>query len=224
MRGLLLSKEIYNRLNAIKPMHKHHVIPRSRGGKNGKIVEIPPLEHALLHAQDYLEGGPHFDFRHEAWPLLPAELKEKVMEKHREECRQRWIENNPVHQQNKEEFSARMSKIARQRVADGTCPILPQNRYWDQSALAKTTRANMTADAVFAMVRKQTVNRRINAGWTNERLNFILCQLPCSSGKVFKLCHETFGWPSSRGATQNIIRALETEGLENIFNLDLVLA
>jgi len=62
--------------------HKHHIVPRSRGGPDSKenIVSLSPYDHALHHALDFLEGGPHFDFRHEAWPFLPEELKTKVKE------------------------------------------------------------------------------------------------------------------------------------------------
>jgi hypothetical protein len=60
--------------------HKHHVIPISRGGSNEQdnIVFLSPYDHALHHALDFLEGGPEFDFRHEAWPLLPKELQDRV--------------------------------------------------------------------------------------------------------------------------------------------------
>jgi len=62
--------------------HKHHVVPRSRKGTNEKdnIVLLSPYDHALHHALDFLEGGPEFDFRHEAWPLLPEYLQKKVRE------------------------------------------------------------------------------------------------------------------------------------------------
>jgi hypothetical protein len=112
-------------------------------------------------------------------------------------------------------------KNARKQILAGTLKLLPQNRTWDQSALAKETRANMNPEAVRSMVRKQTVNRRINAGWTKEKMLFILEHLPKSSGKLLKLCQEKYSWPSSKGAMQNIVRVLETEGLENVFNYNL---
>jgi hypothetical protein len=61
-------------------MHKHHVVPRSRGGTEDSenLVIVSSYDHALIHALDFLEGGPRFDFRHEAWPLLPDELREAL--------------------------------------------------------------------------------------------------------------------------------------------------
>lgn len=61
-------------------MHKHHVIPKSRGGTDDSenLIIVSPYDHALIHALDFLEGGPRFDFRHEAWPLLPNELREAL--------------------------------------------------------------------------------------------------------------------------------------------------
>lgn len=61
-------------------MHKHHIIPRSRGGGDEaeNITLLSPYEHALHHAYDFLEGGPWFDCRHEAWPILPEELRAKI--------------------------------------------------------------------------------------------------------------------------------------------------
>jgi hypothetical protein len=61
-------------------MHKHHITPRSRGGSDeeSNIVLLSAYDHAYHHALDFLEGGPWFDYRHEAWPLLPEELREKI--------------------------------------------------------------------------------------------------------------------------------------------------
>jgi hypothetical protein len=60
--------------------HKHHIVYRSQGGSDeiSNLSILSPYDHALLHALDFLEGGPSFDFRHEAWPLLPEEIKVKV--------------------------------------------------------------------------------------------------------------------------------------------------
>lgn len=62
--------------------HKHHSIPRSRGGADAEwnLVEVDPYAHAYDHALDFVlfENSPRFDFRHEAWPLLPDKLKEAV--------------------------------------------------------------------------------------------------------------------------------------------------
>jgi hypothetical protein len=62
--------------------HKHHSIPKSRGGtdEDWNLVELDPYTHAYEHALDFVlfEHSPRFDFRHEAWPLLPESLKEAV--------------------------------------------------------------------------------------------------------------------------------------------------
>ena len=61
-------------------MHKHHIIPKSRGGGDNSenIILLSPYDHALHHAYDFLKGGPWFDCRHSAWPLLPDALREEV--------------------------------------------------------------------------------------------------------------------------------------------------
>jgi hypothetical protein len=63
--------------------HKHHSIPKSRGGtdEDWNLVELDPYTHAYEHALDFVlfEHSPRFDFRHEAWPLLPEDLKKVVL-------------------------------------------------------------------------------------------------------------------------------------------------
>ena len=63
-------------------IHKHHSIPRSRGGTDEcwNLVEVDPYTHAYEHALDFVlfEHSPRFDFRHEAWPLLPEDLQDAV--------------------------------------------------------------------------------------------------------------------------------------------------
>jgi len=64
-------------------IHRHHSVPRSRGGadEDWNFVDIDPYTHAYEHALDFVlfEHSPRFDFRHEAWPLLPEDLKEAVL-------------------------------------------------------------------------------------------------------------------------------------------------
>ena len=79
--------------------HVHHSIPKSRGGTDEEwnLVELDPYTHAYEHALDFVLFGhaPHFDFRHQAWPLLPADLQEAVLSRHSE-----WhSENNPMYKQ-----------------------------------------------------------------------------------------------------------------------------
>ena len=63
-------------------MHRHHKIAKSRGGTNEdwNLVELDPYEHAYEHALDFalFEHSPMFDCRHDAWPLLPEDLREAV--------------------------------------------------------------------------------------------------------------------------------------------------
>ncbi len=68
--------------------HTHHTIPRSRGGtdESWNLVELDPYTHAYEHALDFVlfDHAPRFDFRHEAWALLPEDLKEAVKKRHAE--------------------------------------------------------------------------------------------------------------------------------------------
>ena len=67
-------------------MHKHHIIPKSRGGtdEDWNILEIDEISHAYEHALDFVlfDHSPRFDFRHVGWPFLPNELQNLVKEKH----------------------------------------------------------------------------------------------------------------------------------------------
>ncbi len=60
-------------------MHLHHKIPKSRGGtdEDWNLTEISDYDHAYGHALDFVifEKAPAFDFRLNAWPLLPEELR-----------------------------------------------------------------------------------------------------------------------------------------------------
>ena len=83
----ILSTKRYN--NSMDKTHKHHIIPRSRGGSNEpeNLTEINFIEHAELHAIDYLNGGPRFDFRHEGWEWLNEDLRRMVLNKVSQESR-----------------------------------------------------------------------------------------------------------------------------------------
>jgi len=69
----------------VDPMttHTHHIVYRSRGGTNDpyNLVEMDFIEHAKLHAEDFLSGGSWFDFRHEGYPYLDQTLRERLREK-----------------------------------------------------------------------------------------------------------------------------------------------
>jgi hypothetical protein len=73
-----------NRSNQIEV---HHVIARSRGGSD-ESWNLQPLsiyEHAEQHAIDYVlfDNAPVFDCRMPGWGLLPENLREAVLEKHK---------------------------------------------------------------------------------------------------------------------------------------------
>jgi hypothetical protein len=57
------------------------------------LVLLPSYDHALIHALDFLEGGPWFDNRHEAWPVLPGDLREEVL---KEQSRRMSGQNHPL--------------------------------------------------------------------------------------------------------------------------------
>ena len=80
-------------------MHKHHIIPKSKGGTDDYIELKSPYDHAYDHALDFVlfDNSPRFDFRHEAWPLLPEDLRKAVLTKHAEIARSErlaWFEVN----------------------------------------------------------------------------------------------------------------------------------
>lgn len=102
--------------------HKHHIVYKSRGGSDdpSNIAILSPYDHALLHALDFLEGGPLFDYRHEAWGLLPTDIREKV----RREQSQRMTLNNPSH---KPEVREKLLENARKNY-DQLCANLSKGR------------------------------------------------------------------------------------------------
>jgi hypothetical protein len=64
-------------------MHKHHPIAKSRGGTDDYTENLDPYTHCYNHAVDWLlfDNAPRFDFRHEAWSLMPEDLREALLEK-----------------------------------------------------------------------------------------------------------------------------------------------
>ena len=72
-------------------MHTHHPVARSKGGDDSYTEQLDPYDHCYGHAIDYLlfDSAPRFDFRHEAWPLLPVDLREAVLNKAREDGKTR---------------------------------------------------------------------------------------------------------------------------------------
>lgn len=82
--SLLLVDKGKIKLNATGPMttHKHHIIFKSQGGSDdpSNLVELDFIEHARLHAEDFLSGGPEFDFRQEGYKYLDKDLRKKLRE------------------------------------------------------------------------------------------------------------------------------------------------
>ena len=71
--------------------HRHHGVAKSRGGpdEDWNFIDLDPYTHAYEHALDYVlfDHAPQFDYRHEAWPLLPEDLKTAVRKRHAERNR-----------------------------------------------------------------------------------------------------------------------------------------
>lgn len=78
--------------------HKHHIHYKSQGGSDdpSNLVEIDFIEHARLHALDFINGGPMFDCRHEGWPYLEAELREAVKAEVGRRTSERNLRDNPM--------------------------------------------------------------------------------------------------------------------------------
>ena len=129
--------------------HIHHVIPKSRGGTNDpeNLVEIDFIEHAKLHAEDFLKGGPRFDFRHPAWPLLDSELRERVLTRAAEDTREKNLEREiPCAQGCKHSEESR--KLRSERVRGINNPSFGTTNehligfvWWINAKTGKTTRA-----------------------------------------------------------------------------------
>lgn len=78
--------------------HKHHVQYKSRGGSNdpSNLIELDFIEHARLHAIDFINGGPMFDARHEGWPYLEEDLRAAVKTEYSKRLRERNLRDNPI--------------------------------------------------------------------------------------------------------------------------------
>jgi hypothetical protein len=64
--------------------HKHHVVPRHKGGEDSadNLILLDPVAHAELHALRFLEGEDEwFCAMQEGWALLDPELQEEVRQK-----------------------------------------------------------------------------------------------------------------------------------------------
>jgi hypothetical protein len=74
--------------------HVHHKIPVSRGGTDDEwnLVELDPYTHAYEHALDFVlfDSAPMVDFRQQGWRMIPQDLREKVLEKHRSRMSGDW--------------------------------------------------------------------------------------------------------------------------------------
>ncbi len=70
----------------------HHVVPRCEGGPDdpSNLIPLTELEHAEVHAWDFINGGPWFDYRLSGASSLPLEVQYLV----KEEMRRRTTEWN----------------------------------------------------------------------------------------------------------------------------------
>ena len=82
--SLLLVDQGILKVSATGPMttHKHHIVYKSQGGTDdpSNLVELDFISHAELHANDFLSGGPSFDFRHKGYKYLDENLRNKLRE------------------------------------------------------------------------------------------------------------------------------------------------
>jgi hypothetical protein len=78
--------------------HKHHIHYKSQGGSDdpSNLVEVDFIEHARLHALDFIGGGPMFDCRHEGWPYLEPDLRTAVKLELGKRTSKRNLEDNPI--------------------------------------------------------------------------------------------------------------------------------
>jgi hypothetical protein len=62
----------------MQKVHRHHKKAKALGGGDEpeNLIDIDFIEHAEIHARDYIAGGLDFDFRHEGWPFLSKELRD----------------------------------------------------------------------------------------------------------------------------------------------------
>ena len=107
--------------------HKHHIKFKSQGGTDdaSNIEELNFIEHAIIHANDSIENGTPFDFRHEGYKYLPLGTQLKL----RELTSQRMRENNPMHNPD----VAKVSGSKRKGIPTG-------NRHTDENRIVMSER------------------------------------------------------------------------------------
>lgn len=125
----------------MKP-HKHHIVFRSLGGSDdpSNLVCIDFVEHAKLHALDFVNGGPMFDFRQEGWKFLDPNLQKKVRQELSrrnslknpmwdEDTKKRSIENRRSYAGESNPFYKKQhSKVAKEKIKFARKHINPSRR------------------------------------------------------------------------------------------------
>jgi hypothetical protein len=78
--------------------HKHHIQYKSQGGSDdpSNLIEIDFIEHARLHALDFIEGGAWFDNRHKGWPYLETDLRNAIKAEQSRRTTERNLQDNPA--------------------------------------------------------------------------------------------------------------------------------
>jgi len=74
--------------------HRHHIKYKCNGGTDAaeNLQNIDFVEHARVHAEEFVRGGPQFDFRHEGWSSLGDALKNAVLEEHAKRQKEKFSE------------------------------------------------------------------------------------------------------------------------------------
>jgi hypothetical protein len=106
-----------------KKIHKHHIIPRSRGGDDSpdNILALDEYQHAYKHALDFVlfKHSPKFDCRHSGWKLLPEDLKLAVRKGLSERMLNQKISKKTRERISKAKKGVIFSKEHRQKLSKG---------------------------------------------------------------------------------------------------------
>jgi len=106
--------------------HKHHIVFRCHGGTDepSNLTELNFIQHAQLHAIDFIEGGAWFDCRHEGWPFLDNNLRTAVLtEMSRRTSERNLIEGSARVGKQNGMFGRTHSAVARKKIAEAASQL-----------------------------------------------------------------------------------------------------